>query len=125
MWKNKWFGYWKQDGDYYNNCPDLTDWIGVDSVTTTNIESIINYLDSGGFVAASPSEEVCHLCGKIIDSSKVILTDGVWMWPKSLSHYLHFHKLHLPEEFIKHLKDNEFDCPLVEDDFDMLELEHP
>lgn len=30
------------------------------------------------------------------------LTDGAWVWPEGLSHYLRVHSVRLPEEFIHH-----------------------
>ena len=43
------------------------------------------------------------LCG--IDHSKMgrcDLTDGVWVWPEGLAHYVQSHSVLLPEEFVDH-----------------------
>jgi hypothetical protein len=36
-------------------------------------------------------------------------TDGVWVWPEGLSHYLRIHSVRLPEEFIRHA----LSCPSI------------
>ena len=32
------------------------------------------------------------------------LSDGVWVWPEGLHHYLESHQLILPEEFVHHVQ---------------------
>jgi len=123
MWEKKWFGIWLQDGENYQNCPDIEDWIGCEILEKVGM--IEAYLQSGNLVAASPISTKCHLCSHEIDTSKVFLTDGVWMWPKDLGHYVLEHNLQLPETFLDHIRQNNFHCPRVNDGFDMMSLDHP
>jgi hypothetical protein len=124
MWEKKWFGFWKQDGDYYASCPDFNEWMISDCELEPD-QKIIDYLSNGSFVSASPIYVNCHICEETIDSSKVILTDGIWMWPKDLVHYISLHKLKIPDEFYAHMNGSNFNCPIVDDDFDMMCLETP
>jgi hypothetical protein len=32
------------------------------------------------------------------------LTDGVWLWPEGLAHYVEVHAVRLPDEFIDHMR---------------------
>jgi hypothetical protein len=32
------------------------------------------------------------------------LTDGVWVWPEGLAHYVETHSVRLPKEFIDHMR---------------------
>ncbi len=121
MWNKKWFGFWKEDGDHYSKCPSVNEW--VDCVKTDT--RVIDYLDGGSFVSASPVVVQCHISNEIIDSSKVILTDGYWMWPKDLSHYVSKHRVQVPHEFYLLMKLKGFTCPKVDDDFDIMNLEYP
>ena len=36
------------------------------------------------------------------------LTDGVWIWPEGLAHYLEVHGLALPDAFLAHASQNDF-----------------
>ena len=57
---------------------------------------------TAAFAAASPDSEM--------GSSD--LTDGVWLWPEGLAHYVEVHGLPLPEEFIATMKGNSWQPPL-------------
>jgi hypothetical protein len=39
------------------------------------------------------------------------LTDGVWLWPQGLAHYLDVHGLALPDAFLAHAAQNHFAFP--------------
>lgn len=123
MWDKKWFGYWKQDGEHYKNCPDINEWIGSESLQPC--EEILNYIEGGDLVAVSPINTVCHICNSTINSSKVICTDGEWQWAKDLSHYVSVHQLQLPDAFLEKMKKHGYVCPKVDEDFDPMNLEHP
>ena len=36
------------------------------------------------------------------------LTDGVWVWPEGLSHYVEAHSVRLPDEFIDHMRSQDW-----------------
>lgn len=44
------------------------------------------------------------------------LTDGIWMWPEGLYVYVEKYKIKLPEEFVSHMKANDFVVPSNIDD---------
>jgi hypothetical protein len=58
----------------------------------------------------------CRLCGRsgseLGDSD---LTDGTWIWPEGLPHYLEHHGVRPPEPFLVHLRATRFriEAPLV------------
>jgi hypothetical protein len=39
------------------------------------------------------------------------LTDGVWVWPEGLAHYVEVHSVRLPDEFIDHLRSQGWRVP--------------
>jgi hypothetical protein len=65
-------------------------------------EKLANYLDGGQMHEQYRGLSWCRFdCG--IESSKMgskDLTDGVWIWPEALSHYIRKHSVILPSEFI-------------------------
>lgn len=40
------------------------------------------------------------------------LTDGVWVWPEGLVHYVEVHSVRLPDEFIRHMREREWRLPV-------------
>ena len=48
-----------------------------------------------------------HACAEakenVIEMGCTTLTDGVWVWPEGLAHYLHRHNVKLPEDFVLHV----------------------
>ncbi|WP_143177283.1 hypothetical protein [Cystobacter ferrugineus] len=40
-------------------------------------------------------------------------TDGVWMWPADLPHYVERHATALPEELLQRMRDLEWKCPVL------------
>jgi hypothetical protein len=39
------------------------------------------------------------------------LTDGVWVWPEGLAHYVQVHSVRLPDEFIDHMRSQGWRVP--------------
>ena len=62
-------------------------------------DKIIDYLDSGDIILASPSGVTDIFSEKQISHTNCILTDGEYSWSNSLSYYVKEYNLQLPEEF--------------------------
>ena len=43
-----------------------------------------------------------------------ILTDGEWCWTEDLIYYVEKYNLRLSEEFVRHMKKNEWKVPMVD-----------
>lgn len=56
---------------------------------------------------------VCRCCGTELGTSD--LTDGTWVWPEGLEHYLQTHELPLPAEFRSTVAANGYQIPLAPD----------
>ncbi|NYH52039.1 hypothetical protein HNR06_001628 [Nocardiopsis arvandica] len=68
---------------------------------------IADYLDEGAVVAASTTvlvdvlaEDRSPIC------SLAVLTDGVWLWPSDLAHYVREYDVRLPAPFVRHAEDS-------------------
>lgn len=65
---------------------------------------LLEYLGLGIAITSSLGFSYCRLkCG--VENSDMgcrDLTDGVWLWPEGLSHYVDRHNVQLPEEFIQY-----------------------
>ena len=38
-------------------------------------------------------------------------SDGAWIWPEGLHHYVEIHSVRLPAEFINHIQSRDFQVP--------------
>ena len=66
------------------------------------LDMVADYLDSGVVFARYRGFSWCRFaCGESRMGS-CDLTDGVWLWPEDLSHYLRIHSVRLPEVFMAH-----------------------
>lgn len=93
-------GYWHSEDDPSLPRPhDLVD-------PTWDVEErddVIDYLQRGVVVAISMGTSLCRICGKPTGGSEQ--SDGVFVWPDGLVHYLREHAVRLPDEFIAEVLD--------------------
>jgi hypothetical protein len=69
-------------------------------------ERIVAYLQSGTVCVTWAGRAPCRFteCGRLLGSSD--LTDGQWLWPKGLEHYVVAHDVCLPEAFVETMRAN-------------------
>jgi hypothetical protein len=98
-------GYWKGVSDRHeqpeDRFPDPADlvspgWAGGDR------DAIVAYLRAGRTFIPWRGHSYCRFrCG--IDRTAMgsrCLTDGEWVWPEGLAHYVEVHEVRLPDEFV-------------------------
>src|SRR5687767_14713440 len=75
---------------------------------------IIDYLESGYWIEIRGGIYYDLLSvEKKYAPSPSILTDGVWFWTECLKYYVKEYYVSLPEDFIKHLKSNNWKVPWI------------
>jgi hypothetical protein len=63
--------------------------------------SVADYLDRGREYAAYRGTSWCRFfCDREMGGRE--LTDGAWVWPEDLGHYVRDHHIVLPDEFVRH-----------------------
>ena len=92
-------GYWRADGDGASQYPDPRDWIDPDwddgeRYTTSG------YFSSGMLYRAFLGRSTCRICGE--NNGSVEYTDGTYVWPEGLAHYIDEHAVRLPDALIAH-----------------------
>ncbi len=106
-----WFGYWQ----YTENQEGVgVPQAFVDSTwDTREKEKVASYLGSGVVSGVELAYYACLFeCG--IDPPQLgsmDLTDGVWVWPESLVHYVQSHAVKPPEAFLNHMRKNNMKVP--------------
>lgn len=66
------------------------------------LNALANYLDAGKTFRVYRGHSWCRFfCNHPMGSCE--LTDGQWVWPQDLSHYVRDHCVALPNEFVQHV----------------------
>lgn len=76
-------------------------------------ERMAGYLARGEYIATYFGWGVCRCCGAELGTSD--LTDGIWVWPQGLEHYLEEHQLPLPSAFLATAARNGYRIPRTAD----------
>ncbi|MGW9212014.1 hypothetical protein ACWGR4_34225 [Embleya sp. NPDC055664] len=63
---------------------------------------VADYLDHGQVAASWMGASRCRLCSRPNGSRD--LSDGSYLWPEGLSHYVLDHAVRLPAEFFEHIE---------------------
>ncbi len=97
------FGFWSGGGQGEAHLPRLEVWIAPDWQPTDKA-GLLRYIEqSPVVVAASTPQTPCLICDKRLSSSS-FQSDGVWLWPQDLIHYLNAHQVRLPEALVEHIR---------------------
>ena len=79
---------------------------------SADVVRICEYLNNGAVLVSSPGITV-----DVIDESAGAVgtgsacTDGTWLWPDDLSHYVKKYNIKLPDEFIDTMRNNNWNNP--------------
>jgi hypothetical protein len=90
-------GYWK--GELAHGWPDVLDYVDADWDEDER-HAVSQYLASGTMARAFMGRSVCRLCGTANGFAEY--TDGTYIWPSGLGHYVDEHNVRLPDEFVQH-----------------------
>jgi hypothetical protein len=93
-------GYWSNDS--HPELPDPHDFVDPDWDEGTR-EDVADYLDHGQLARMYLGYSMCRICGKL-DNGDLEYTDGTYLWPSGLSHYVTDHLVKLPDEFVQHVQ---------------------
>jgi hypothetical protein len=102
-------GYWfRPDDDSLPQFPDpklLVDpkW------QTADRGRIASYLRSSPVFAQYLGFSICRFCGERNGTGES--TDGEWVWPEGLAHYVEAHSVRLPEEMVSAMRANGWQAP--------------
>ncbi len=93
-------GYWR--GETAPDWPDVLDFID-DSWNEDEREAVASYLRSGTAVRHCMGFSMCRICGRKNGTSE--FSDGTFIWPEGLAHYVEDHAVRLPQRIVDHATD--------------------
>lgn len=80
-------------------------------------ERVPRYLESGCVSAMYLGFATCRCCARTRgEMGSSDLTDGEWVWPQGLAHYVRVHSLPLPDEFLDAMRQHDFRIPRLPSD---------
>lgn len=91
---------------YWSGPPPQDDWPSpmdlVDPDWDPDIrDEVADYLRRGFVVRAYAGYSLCRVCGR--NNGSLELSDGAFVWPEGLPHYIAEHQVRLPESFVAHV----------------------
>jgi len=92
-------GYWRSEADPL--WPDPNDLVD-ESWDDDERELTASYLASGTIARAFMGFSRCRLCG--IENGNLEYTDGTYLWPQGLAHYVDEHAIRMPESVVSHIE---------------------
>jgi len=94
-------GYWSGGHGSNDVWPDVRDFVDPSWDEDERIDVGL-YLQRGLVARAWMGFAPCRLCDKQTNGN-LDLTDGVYIWPEGLAHYVREHHVRLPRDFIAHV----------------------
>jgi len=129
-WPHHWFGFWKKDYKLVQIESAYLTYVDP-SYRYDDLDKLLSYLvDCRRIIVACGSAEcpVLTCSGKMLDHRGNYIpytprTDGVWLWPADLVHYILVHNVRIPDAMLDHIKSQDYIPPIISDeDFDTVAL---
>ncbi|PKW09341.1 hypothetical protein SAMN05428944_3504 [Streptomyces sp. 1222.5] len=77
-------------------------------------DRLVAYLESSTEIYSVMGAERDVVTGDTwIPGAGSLVTDGTWLWPAELAHYVRRHHVLLPADFVAHIRDNGYVCPAL------------
>ena len=68
-------------------------------------DQIVKYLETASTAAVSGYEDMdCPVCKNAKWNPSHYRSDGVWLWPSDLAHFVDEHQMRIPERFLVHIR---------------------
>ena len=96
----KFIGYWRGPSVDDYDLPDPRNLVNNNQDPVIK-EKIINYLESGTVKDYYMGFSLCRFCNCVNGCAD--MTDGIYVWPEGLLHYVKDHNVELPEEFVDYV----------------------
>jgi hypothetical protein len=110
-WPHNWFGLWKAEEADPPQVPLFADVVDV-TWGPTDLGDIVRYLQKCPVALASGVRpEKCPFCEDLLTEPGTQRSDGLWVWPSSLAHYVSRHHVRLPDRMVEHIRSRGYTPP--------------
>jgi len=99
-------GYWRGLFGHDDGLPDPRQLVRPRWLPAHDKKSLLDYLRAGAVHRTCRGFSYCRFeCGIAVqEMGSRDLTDGTWMWPEGLAHYVEAHDVALPDDFVQHAR---------------------
>lgn len=108
-WAKRWFGIWKGTVVTQEDLPEVGDFVDP-AWAPSDKNKLIEYISDSPIIMCTSWSERCKLCEASIPV-ETYHSDGHWLWPDSLVHYLCNHDVMLPSHLVDHIRKTEYSPP--------------
>ena len=92
-------GYWSADDEERSSLPNAAERVDP-AWDPVERRKVVEYLRAGSYAIGYMGWSDCRLCARHNGSQE--FTDGVYLWPEGLAHYVEDHDVRLPASFVAH-----------------------
>lgn len=92
-------GYWRSER--LPTHPEPSDFVD-ETWDEDDRNQVTAYLESGTIPWVGMGFSTCRICGEPNGSAE--FTDGTYVWPQGLAHYVEMHRVRLPDEALAHIR---------------------
>jgi hypothetical protein len=89
-------GYWSDDKGRWPDPGEFVDTTWDDQER----DMVSQYIGAGTIARTFMGYSACRICGAL--NGDLEYTDGTYIWPQGLRHYVDQHSVRLPAEFVRH-----------------------
>lgn len=108
-------GYWRDIPDEHIDCPEPNNLVKAEWIEPGDKARLVRYLLNGLVYESYRGYSYCRFnCG--IDFQQMgsrDFTDGCWVWPEGLAHYVKKHDVALPNDFVQSCRAAKWKIPVA------------
>jgi hypothetical protein len=109
-WRKRWFGFWGDEEQAMSRPFSLSEHVD-ETWAPNDLKRLIHYIRSAPVaVVAQAPEAKCGLCDQMIHLS-CYRSDGEWLWPDPLAHWVEKHSFVLPDALVDHIRSKKYVPP--------------
>lgn len=110
-WPHNWFGLWKMSEADPHQVPLFSDVVDA-SWNPPDLGDLLDYLKRCPVALACGMRPAkCPYCEDLLLEPGTQRSDGLWVWPSSLAHYVEKHHVRLPDRMVMHIRNLDYNPP--------------
>ena len=113
-WNHRWFGYWGGKSQSQGEFPSIEDFTD-GTWRPKGKRKLLAYLERAPVIITWAPSANCLVCGCDLGNGSKNHSDGVWVWPAGLAHYVRKHNVVLPAAFAEHIRSHKCRLPSEEE----------
>jgi len=126
QWNHKWFGYWKEYGPQFEDCPSVYEFVFPEVVATYDKARLREYLTQSQTVAiTSRGNFPSPFTGERTWGTIADMTDGEWSWLSDLPDYIEQHDVAIPTAWLQKIIARNYVPPPPVDEDVIMGMEGP